>query len=344
MSERESVRLSLAQLTELVEAALRAVGVSPENVAAIAGTIVASERDGTRSHGLLRLPGFLHSIQIGWADGQARPTVVSETPSLLVVDAQNGFAQAALAFARPRLASMVRSSGAAILLTRNSHHYAALWPDIEEFAVEGFIALTCVNSKKRMSAWGGHRPITGTNAMAFACPRAGHLPLVWDQSSSVLSQGDVLLAATRGESVAAGVGLDAAGEPTTSPAAILDDGALLPFGGTKGASIAVMIEILAAALTGGPFGFEDQSPGQTATTSKGGQFLLVIDPTRANAAFGERVSCLLDALMGAGTLRLPADRRYQTRRMSLTQGIGIDAATYTSLVRLANPALPPLQN
>jgi hypothetical protein len=150
MSERESVRLSLAQLTELVEAALRAVGVSPENVAAIAGTIVASERDGTRSHGLLRLPGFLHSIQIGWADGQARPTVVSETPSLLVVDAQNGFAQAALAFARPRLASMVRSSGAAILLTRNSHHYAALWPDIEEFAVEGFIALTCVNSKKRM--------------------------------------------------------------------------------------------------------------------------------------------------------------------------------------------------
>ena len=151
---------------------------------------------------------------------------------------------------------MARATGVSILLTRNSHHYAALWPDIEPFADQGFIALTCVNSKKRMAAWGGTRPVTGTNALAFACPRADHPPMIWDQSSSVMSQGDVLLAANEGREVPPGVGCDADGAPTTSPSRILDGGALLPFGGHKGASIAVMVELLAAALTGAPFGFE----------------------------------------------------------------------------------------
>jgi delta1-piperideine-2-carboxylate reductase len=94
------VRLSIAQLRELVEISLLRAGASPENVAALAATIIASERDGVRSHGLLRLRGFVHSIKIGWADGQARPQIVSEAPGLLVVDAQNGFAQTALAHVR----------------------------------------------------------------------------------------------------------------------------------------------------------------------------------------------------------------------------------------------------
>jgi delta1-piperideine-2-carboxylate reductase len=334
--DQNLVRLSLARLRELVEIALLRAGASPDNVAALADTIVASERDGVRSHGLLRLRGFVHSIKIGWADGQARPRIVSEAPGLLVVDAQNGFAQTALAHVRSKLVGMARSNGTAVLLTRNSHHFAALWPDIEDFAAEGFVALTCVNSKKRMAAWGGRRPVTGTNAMAFACPRTGHPPLVWDQSSSVMSQGDILLAASKGYDVHLGVGCDANGEPTTSSSAILNGGALLPFGGNKGASIAVMIEILAAALTGGPFAFEDASPAQTATTSKGGQFMLIIDPAHANVAFGERISALLAAVTAAGARRLPGDRRHEARLRNLNEGLAIDAATYASLGRLAN--------
>ena len=330
------VRLSIAQLRDLVEIALLRAGASPQNAAALAGTIVASERDGVRSHGLLRLRGFVDSIKIGWADGRAQPRIVSEAPGLLVVDAQNGFAQTALAHVRSKLAGMARTNGTAVLLTRNSHHFAALWPDIEDFAAEGFVALTCVNSKKRMTAWGGRRPVTGTNAMAFACPRTGRQPVVWDQSSSVMSQGDVLLAASQGHDVPLGVGCDANGEPTTSSSAILDGGALLPFGGNKGASIAVMIEILAAALTGGPFAFEDASSAQTATTSKGGQFMLLIDPARANAAFSERISSLFAAVTAAGAQRLPGDRRHEARRRNLSEGLAIDAAMYASLVRLAN--------
>ncbi|CAN7355776.1 Ldh family oxidoreductase [Bosea sp. LjRoot9] len=330
-----SKRMSVAELEALIQRALGRAGLAHDNIAPVAHSITACERDGVKGHGLLRLPGFVHSLATGWADGTSRPQIVSETDSLLTIDAHNGFAQVALASTQARLKEMARKTGVAVLSTRNSHHFSAIWPDIEPFAEDGFVAFSCVNSKKRMAAWGGGRPVIGTNAMAFAAPRTDGHPLVWDQSSSVLSQGDVLLAAKEGRSLELGVGCDADGRPTTSPAKILEGGALLPFGGPKGASLAVMVEILAAALTGGPFGFEDSSPSGTTTTSLGGQFLLIIDPRRSTGDFYDRMAGFCAALVEAGSERLPGDRRYSARALSLANGIELDGHAFESLLELA---------
>lgn len=331
--EAGTVRLPLGELQALVGEALGRAGLAPASVPFVAAVLVAAERDGVRSHGLLRLPGYLNTLRTGWADGAAEPRIVEEADALLVVDAGNGFAQVALAAARPRLVEMAAARGVATLLIRDSHHFAALWPDIEDLCAEGFVALTCTNSKKRMAAWDGRARVLGTNAMAFGCPRAGGLPFVWDQASSVMSQGDMLLAAAEDREVGPGIGLDAAGEPTRSPAAILDGGALLPFGGHKGAALAATVEILAAALTGSRFGWEDASgavPG--VTTSRGGQFLLLIDPRRAGATdFAARVEALIGSLRQAGSARLPGDKRYAHRRLSLAEGVLLPAADVARL-------------
>lgn len=284
-----TTRLPFAELAALVARALERAGMAPAQAGPVAAGLAACERDGVKGHGLLRLPALVNSLRIGWVDGQAAPTVVEERPAALTADARRGFVQPVIAAQRGRLMAMARASGAALLLTRNSHHFSALWPDIEPFAEAGFVALACVNSKRRMAAWGGGRPVTGTNAMGFAAPRPDAPPLVWDQSSSIVSQGDVLLAAQQGHAVPPGVGCDAEGRPTTDPKAILEGGALLPFGGPKGASLAVMVEVLAAALTGAPFAFEDASPAGTATTSLGGHFLLLLDPA---AGFADRMRAL----------------------------------------------------
>lgn len=331
----QTTRLGVEQLHDLIRLALTRAGLAEAAAQTVAAGMAACERDGVKGHGLLRLPALLHSLRIGWIDGDAIPAPVSETPSVLTMDARQSFAQFALSTARSRIQDMARRTGAAILLTRNSHHFSALWPDVEPFATDGFVAFSCVNSKSRMASWGGGRPVTGTNAMAFAAPRPGGLPLVWDQSSSVASQGDVLHAAQEGREVAPGIGVDALGKPTTSPGAILDGGALLPFGGAKGASLAVMVEILAAALTGGPFGFEYRAPPGPATTSLGGQFLLVIDPTRSSPDFLERMVSLCQALADAGADRLPGDRRYEARRTALAHGILLDGASLARLRDLA---------
>ncbi|QEL27360.1 Ldh family oxidoreductase (plasmid) [Bosea sp. F3-2] len=327
--------MELPELDALVRRALVRAGMAEAHAGHVARGIVACERDGARSHGLLRLPGFVHSLQIGWADGRAEPVCTCETESQLRFDARNGFAQVVLAQARARLVEKARRNGVATLLSGNSHHFAALWPDIEDFAAEGLVAFACVNSKKRMAAWGGGRPVLGTNAMAFAAPRPDGPPLVWDQSSSVLSQGDVLLAAKEGREVAPGIGCDAQGRPTTSPEAILGGGALLPFAGPKGASLAVMVEVLAAALTGGPFGFEDRSPAGGATTSLGGQFLLVVDPGVGGSDFAGRMQALTAALLEAGAERMPGDRRYAARRRALAEGVALDVGPLEMLITLA---------
>src|ERR1051325_6036367 len=190
-----------------------------------------------------------------------------------------------------------------------------------------------VNGRQRMAVWGGERKLLGTSPMAFACPRPGRLPLVWDQASSVMAQGEILLAAQRGDMLPEGVGLDADGLPTTEPQAVLDGGSILAFGGHKGSSIAFMIEILAGALTGGPFGFEDGSheyPG--AQTPKAGQIVILIDPLRISGnRYFERIEGLFEAIAASGVERLPAERRYSRREQSLRDGITVSDRDWATL-------------
>jgi len=329
--------VSVVELADLVTRVLLRHGVSAENAGPVAETIVAAERDGAASHGLLRLPGYVSTLKSGWVDGRAVPIVTDAAPGLVATEAANGFAQPALRASALLLREKARSQGIAALAIRNSHHFAALWPDIEPFAVEEFIVLAMVNGRQRMAVWGGNRKLFGTSPMAFACPRPGRLPLVWDQASSVMAQGEILLAAQRGQMLPEGVGLDAEGRPTTNPQAVLDGGSILPFGGHKGSSIAFMIEIIAGALTGGPFGFEDRSheyPG--AQTPKAGQTVILIDPllVPGNRYF-ERIEGLFGAVVASGVERLPAERRYTRRQQSLRDGITIgdrDLATLQELL------------
>src|SRR5690606_1035151 len=103
-----------------------------------------------------------------------------------------------------------------------SHHFCALWPDIEPLVEQGLLAFTCVNSMKRMVVWGGDAPVLGTNPMAYGVPRPAGPPLIVDQALSVMAQGDILLAQQAGERLPEGVGLDARGQPTRDPAQVLE--------------------------------------------------------------------------------------------------------------------------
>lgn len=331
------MRIFQAELERRVIDALVGNGFADEVAAPIARTIAACERDGTLSHGLLRLPGYVEAVRTGWADGMALPEAVSKSPSMIVVDARNGFTHLALAQSRAALAERAAATGCAILLIRNAYHFAALWPDIEEFATQGLIAMACVTSRARVTGWGGGKPVFGTNASAFACPRAEGPPIVWDQAASVMSQGEILVAAREGRGLPEGVGVDSRGNPTTDPKAVLEGGALTPFGGVKGASIAFAVEVLAAALTGSPFGFE--SPASGTLPSKGGEFVMAIDPRRAGADVGSRVEALVDAVHAAGSEHLPGSRRHERRAKALAEGIRLDVHSLEILERLSGRPL-----
>jgi delta1-piperideine-2-carboxylate reductase len=256
---------------------------------------------------------------------------------MLRADGRNGFALPALALARERLLDKARANGIALLSIRNAHHFSAVWPDIEPMAREGFLALATINSMASVVPHGGTRRLYGTNPMGLAVPRAAGDPLVFDQASSGWSNGDVQIARREGRALPPGIGVDRHGHATTDPAAVLDGGALLPFGGHKGSSIAMMMEIMGAGLAGGNYSFEiDWSGHPGAATPNGGQTYIVIDPGRGNTRpFAERMETLIAAIHEAGQERLPGDRRYANRREAEWRGIPVASDELGRLMGLA---------
>ncbi|MBD8573955.1 Ldh family oxidoreductase [Pseudomonas syringae] len=334
-----TLRIAFADLIERLYLIFVAHGTAPEVARVLAQNCASAQRDGAHSHGTFRIPGYLSTLASGWVDGKALPVVEDVGAAFVRVDAANGFAQPALEAARPLLLEKVRQAGIVILAIRNSHHFAALWLDVEPFAEQGLVALSLVNSMTCVVPHGARKPLFGTNPIAFAAPRATGNPLVFDMATSAIAHGDVQIAAREGHCLPDGMGVDAAGLPTTDPQAILDGGALLPFGGHKGSALAMMVELLAAGITGGHFSFEfdwSQHPG--AKTPWTGQLLIVIDPDRGSGqAFAERSEILVQQLHGVGQARMPGDRRYTERARSLSEGIEIPAAEWAQLGELAHP-------
>jgi len=315
-------------------------GTSNEVAAILASNCASAQRDGADSHGIFRIPGYVATLQSGWVDGKAVPQVTDAAPGFIAVDAKNGFAQPALAAARALLVEKARANGIALLAIHNSHHFAALWPDVEPFAREGLVALSFVNSMACVVPHGGKRALFGTNPIAFAAPRAGHEPLVFDLATSAIANGDVQIAAREGRMLPEGYGVDRDGRPTCDPRAILDGGALLPFGGYKGSALSMMVELLAAALTGGNFSFDfDWSGHPGAQTPRTGQLLIVIDPSKgAGSNFAARTELLVQQMQDAGQPRQPGDRRYRERAQSARAGIAVDSEELARLRQLAEAA------
>ena len=113
--------------------------------------------------------------------------------------------------------------------------------------------------------------------------------------------------------------------PTDDPARVLDGGGILPFGGHKGAALSLMVEILASAFTGGPFGHEvDWSTHPGAETPRTGQFFLIADPERGQGRrFSARIAGLLDVMKRAGATRLPGEHRHSQRAAAESAGIPV---------------------
>lgn len=331
------VRIGFAELAALVAQAFERHGCSGDVARIIASNMVTAEQDGAKSHGVFRIPAYLSSLDAGWVDGKAAPVVDDVAPAMLRGDGRNGFALPVLEMARPALLSKARTNGIALLTVRNAHHFSAVWPDIEPFAREGLIAMAMINSMASVVPHGGHRKLYGTNPLGFAAPRADGDPLVFDQATSALSNGDVQIAAREGHRLPPDSGVDRDGNPTTDPHAVLDGGSLLSFGGYKGSSIGMMMEIMAAGLAGGRFSYEvdfSQTPG--AATPNTAQTYIVIDPGRgAVTDFAARIEALIAEIHDAGQERLPGDRRYANRREAIANGIPLSDEEYAMVRRYA---------
>ncbi|MGQ0675695.1 MAG: Ldh family oxidoreductase [Rhodospirillales bacterium] len=324
-------------LRALVARALANAGASPANAASVAAALVAAEIDGQKGHGLSRVAGYAAQARSGKVNGRAVPSVGRPKPGVLVVDAADGFAYPAIDLAIEGLARLAPATGIAAAAIRHSHHFGVAGRHVERLAERGLVALAFANSPKAIAPWGGRAAIYGTNPIAFAAPRAEAPPVVVDLSLSKAARGRVMAAAQRGEKIPEGWALDKEGRPTTDAKAALD-GVMLPLGDAKGAALALMVEILAAALTASHLGFEASSFfAAEGPPPRVGQLLLAIDPgPLSGGGFAERLETLLAAVLAEPGARLPGQKRLDGRARAAAHGIDVDEKTLAEIETLTN--------
>ena len=301
-----------------------AAGASPANAASVAWALVMAEADGLKGHGLSRVPTYLAMLRSGKIDGQAVPIARRPKPGVLAIDAGHGFAYPAIDLAVIELPVLAREQGVAIAPIRRSNHCGAAGLHVERLAEQGLVALLFANTPAAIAPWGGAKPVFGTNPIAFAAPLAGRDPLVIDMALSKVARGPIVAAKQKGEAIPEGWALDPAGKPTTDAAAALA-GTMVPLGDAKGATLALMVEILAASLVGAHFAFEassflDDRGGPPDT----GQLILAIDPSAMGGHwFGERMRMLAHAIEDQDGTRLPGVRRLNLRAKARAEGIEV---------------------
>ena len=345
MAKQESdlVRLSLDEVHAIASKGLIQHGASVEQARTVADTITSAERDGCKSHGLFRLPGYIGSLKSGKITGDAVPILSELAPAVVKVDAANGFASLPLEIGTAALAEKAREQGIAALAITNSYHFAALWPETERLAEQGLVAFAFVTAKSYVAPAGGIKPLYGTNPMAFAWPREGKPPIVFDQASSASARGEIMIHERDGKPIPDDWAIDGEGNPTNDPTAALA-GAQLPFGGYKGGSIALMVELLAGAMIGDVFSFEATANDiRDGGPPKRGEFMIAIDPTRcisggSGIAQLAHAETLFDEILSQEGTRLPSDRRYLAREKTPKEGITIPQSLYDECAMLSSAA------
>ncbi len=314
------------ELEALITTALSASNTAPTVAASVAKALTAAEVDGHKGHGLSRVPSYAAQSRSGKVDGAAVPAIELPKPGVMSVDAGHGFAYPSFDRIVEDLPGLCSANGIAAASVFRSHHFGVAGWHMERLAERGIVAIAFGNTPKAIAPWGGRDAVFGTNPIAFAAPQLDREPIVVDLATSQVARGLILKAAQSGEPIPEGWALDADGNPVTDAKAALG-GTMQPLGGAKGAALALMVEVLAASLTGANYGFEATSFFDGEGDPPGvGQLVIGIDPdaTGGRDRFLARMAVLAEAIEQQDGVRLPGSRRLQNRQKVHQNGLVVD--------------------
>ena len=240
-------QLTVGGAVATAQSLLEAVGVSPEHALTTARCIVASDRWGIGSHGLMRLPFYLARLQAGGINPVAELKTVTDLPSLVVFDGDDGLGHWQLQHAAEVASQRALVNGIAAVGVGRSNHCGALgiyvWPMINR----GLVGIAFSTGPAVMPPWGGDKPLLSTSPIAAGIPT--NPPTVVDLATSAVARGKIQAKAQAGAELEPGWAFTKDGAPTTDAKEALA-GMLAPLGGAKGYAIAVLVESLTGMLIG----------------------------------------------------------------------------------------------
>ena len=234
--------------------AFTTVGVPPEDAAIVTDNLIEANLRGVDTHGITRLLAiYIKRLKIGIVNPTPKIEIVSDAPSAITVDGDNGLGSVVGAFAMREAIKRARETGSCWAAVRNSNHFGATAYFTTMAADADMVGLGMTNGPASMAPWGGAKAYMSTNPFSIAVP-SEEGAVILDMATSVVARGHILLASTRGDkTIPEGWALDKDGRPTTDTQAALE-GTVMPMAGYKGAVISMMIDVLSGVLSGSAFG------------------------------------------------------------------------------------------
>ena len=316
------MRVSYDALHAAVARALSNVGMEPHRADLCARIVADSSRDGVASHGLNLFPRVLRMIRAGTIDVHARPVRVEAHDSLERWDGRRGVGAWNAHECMGRAIDLARTHGIGCVALANTNHWMRGGTYGWQAAEAGVIGLCWTNTMPNLPPWGASEPRIGNNPLVIAVPRpAGHVVL--DMAMSQFSFGALAAYRMRGELLPVAGGFDGAGELTRDPAAIEASGRALPIGFWKGSGLALMLDVIAAALSGGRA--THQVPPRSEEETGLSQVFIAIQ-------IDHRSSHVADAIVEHLGVRYPGERALQARRKNMEEGIPVEPSVW-ELVR-----------
>jgi len=326
-------KIQIAHLERICSSVLESVGVPSDDASLTARLLVRSEAEGAASHGLLRLPPLLERILQGSVKPVTTMAVVKESPTTAILDAADGIGQVAGYRAMELAIQKATSAGLGAVTVINGGNFGRAGHPAALAADRGMIGIAASNASPRLVPNAGMKPMLGNNPWAVAIPTSD-VPVVVDMANSIVANGKIRAAKSEGQAIPEGWATDASGNATTNPAAALK-GALIAFGGYKGWSLSLIVDMLTGVLSGGAFADDVGSPDDTSRPQKSCYFFLAINIRHFMDVdqFKGRAEELLKRLKDASDkdVRIPGENSNHNRALSAKNGILVRPSVIKSL-------------
>jgi (2R)-3-sulfolactate dehydrogenase (NADP+) len=298
-------RVTTERARVIATAACLAAGADVRATHSLVEATLSAAQFGRTELGFPHLLDYLAALRAGRIKGDARPHLTYPLPAVIASDARGGIAQLGFDWAYDDLCSRAQSLGIALFTQRNSFTTGELGYYVRRLSLTGLLGLAVTNGPALMAAAPGQPAVYCTNPMAFGVPMPqGAKPLVIDQASSSTAFLNLRRAAEAGETIPEGWAIDRSGRPTTDAKAALE-GALLPFGGYKGANVALLVELLSAGLSGAAWSLDAPSFAAGDRSPDCGLTVIALAPLDAGSA--SRAATHLQRLQGEG-VSIPSQR------------------------------------
>ncbi|EGL7940775.1 Ldh family oxidoreductase [Salmonella enterica] len=329
VKENELKALAFNKLTQ--------AGLDAQTAQQVADVLVHADITGVHSHGVIRVEHYCTRLNAGGLNPKATFSIEQISPSVAILDSDDGMGHCALIKATDHAISLARETGLGFVSVKNTSHCGALSWFIEQATSQGMVAIAMTQTDTCVAPYGGAERFLGTNPIAFGFPVKDSHPMIVDMATSAIAFGKILHAKETGKPIGHGLALDKEEHITTDPHKIEN---LLPFGGHKGSGIALAIDALTGVLMGANFSNHIvRMYGDYDKMRKLASLVIVIDPQMlGNPLFSSIMSTMVNELRavkpmpGVDKVLAPNDPQIAYKEKCLKEGIPVAEGIYQYLI------------